>query len=551
MLRICRDSPSNMERIGDLYEAYVNEQANFPDSDYFYNKISKTYGDAVEYAASMPEIKIEDEKISKLKQILTNYHESLGILTPKTKDNISKLQDGVVLAGQQATIFGGTGIIGNKISAIVNVSEISKKKRKFLVPVFLINTHDSIQPEITTIHLPNYQSSVSKAIHLPDAIDGVIANTITSNNYSWLEESLSIIRNIFSEFKSTISKDKLKLFLERTEHLLTFIRETYRSSSDLGEWMTLIWGIQANIINDWGVVFLPTSHPEIRKLTSEGYTPFLQSRSNYIQEFNRATDKIEELGFKPTTAKKKHDYSPFFYECPNDHYRINLSCMEDNGNLYFQGKCPIDKVDYSFSVSKDNIDLSAHVKNLYPRLDTNQALLQTIIPTYIRISGPGEINYNAQVIPAVQKLGFKFPLYVKYTRMLYNTPWIEKYSKDPSLEPFSILTPEFFGVLGSLAKARRKGEINELKEHSKNLGNYVNNRRLAIKKVKNKPTSLIDRFRSWQYGMYDDKHQWQEVSWPWFVMAVVTGLNDSIASYRRHYSPDTPVGGVGFINSML
>ncbi|GAH84733.1 unnamed protein product, partial [marine sediment metagenome] len=184
--------------------------------------------------------------------------------------------------------------------------------------------------------------------------------------------------------------------------------------SDLGEWMTLIWGIQTNIINDWGIVFFPTSHPEIRKMTSEGYAPFLRSRSNYIHEFNKATEKIEELGFKPTTAKKKPDYSPFFYECPNDNYRIKLSCREDNEVLYFQGKCPIDNVDYSFSVSKDNIDLSAHIKNLYPRLDTNQALLQTIIPTYIRISGPGEINYNAQVIPAVQKLGFKFPLYVKY-----------------------------------------------------------------------------------------------------------------------------------------
>lgn len=551
MLRTCRDSPSNMERIGDLYDAYLTEQANFPDSAYFYNTIPKTYGDAVEYAASMPEIKIEDKNISKLKQILTDYHESLGILTQKTKDNISKLHEGVVLAGQQATIFGGTGIIGNKISAIVNVSEMSKEKGKFLVPVFLINTHDSIQPEITTIHLPNYQSSVSKAIHLPGAIDGVIANTITSTNYAWLEESLSVIKNIFSEFKSTISKDKLKLFLEKTEHVLTFLRETYRSSSDLGEWMTLIWGIQTNIINDWGVVYFPTSHPEIRKLTSEGYAPFLQSRSNYIQEFNIATEKIEKLGLTPTTAKKKSDYSPFFYECPNDHYRIKLSCTENNDILHFQGKCPIDKVDYAFSVRKDNIDLSAHVKNLYPRLDTNQALLQTIIPTYIRISGPGEINYNAQVIPAVQKLGFKFPLYVKYTRMLYNTPWIEKFSQDSSLEPFSILTPEFFGILGSLAKARRKSEMSELKEFSKKLGDYVNIRRLAIKKVKNKPTDLVERFKSWQFGMYDDRHQWQEVSWPWFVMAIVTGLNDSISSYRRHYSPETPVGGIGFINSML
>ena len=153
-----------MEKIGDLYEAYIKEQMNFPDLAYFYNAIPRTYSDALDHANSRPEIQINAVKMKKLKQILVEYHEKLGLLTSATRKNISKLDGGVVLAGQQATIFGGSGIIGNKISAIVNVSDASKSKGRYLVPVFLINTHDSIQPEITTIHLPNNQSSISLSL---------------------------------------------------------------------------------------------------------------------------------------------------------------------------------------------------------------------------------------------------------------------------------------------------------------------------------------------------------------------------------------------------
>ena len=70
-------------------------------------------------------------------------------------------------------------------------------------------------------------------------------------------------------------------------------------------------------------------------------------------------------------------------------------------------------------------------------------------------------------------------------------------------------------------------------------------------KHSDKPNSIIERYKSWQFGMYDEFHKWQEVSWPWFIMASVTGLGDYLASYRRYYSEDTPIGGIGYINARL
>ena len=116
-----------MKKIGDLYEAYVHQEKEFQDLSYFYDNIPRTYGEAIEESSSLPRISINPEISTKLKTILIDYHTKLGLLTPKVKENIEKIDSGVVLAGQQATIFGGTGIIGNKISAISNISEISRQ----------------------------------------------------------------------------------------------------------------------------------------------------------------------------------------------------------------------------------------------------------------------------------------------------------------------------------------------------------------------------------------------------------------------------------------
>jgi uncharacterized protein YllA (UPF0747 family) len=540
-----------MATIGDLYDALVHEDKEFPDSHYFYGSIAKTYGDVVDLATESPRPPVDGTRIEKLIKILRNFHEKLGILTPKTEKHLEMIKDGVVIAGQQATIFGGSSIIGNKIATTVKISDISKERGYPLAPVFLVNTHDGIQPEITTIHLMNNQSSNSKAIHLSDLTEGVAAHTIKTDDFSWLNENLSIVRNIFSEFKTSLEKTESKLFSEKVEHLLTFLRETYRASKTIEEWITLIWGIQTNVINDWGVVYLPSSSQEIRKLTASGYVPFLKNRNTYIDEFNRATKKIEEMNLHPTTAKKESDYSPFFYECPKDSYRVTLSCIEEENELILQGTCPLDKTEYTIKIDKNNIDLSNHAVHLSPRLDTNQAQLQSILPIYIRVSGPGEINYNAQVIPAVRNIGINYPIYVKYSRMLYNTPWIEKISQDPKLESYSLFSSDFFKTLGALAKARRKGNKEDLHNASKLLKEKINTTMLQLKSITEEPISAISKYKSWQFGMYDDYHNWQEVSWPWFVMSAISGIQDYIASYHRYYSEDSLVGGIGYINTRL
>ena len=201
-----------MGTLGDLYEKFTRNASDLPDINYFYGNVPKTIDDAISLAKESSEIKIDSNKIVELKRILKNYHKDLGLLTEKVSRNIDLIHQGIVLGGQQATIFGGSGIIGNKIATVTAISDISKEKGHYLVPMFLVNTHDSIQPEISTIHLPNNQSSISKSIFLPDAIDGLVSSQILANQYEWMEESLSIIKNIFNEFRTSIEKDFHKIF---------------------------------------------------------------------------------------------------------------------------------------------------------------------------------------------------------------------------------------------------------------------------------------------------------------------------------------------------
>ncbi|MCK5159705.1 MAG: hypothetical protein KAR08_11135, partial [Candidatus Heimdallarchaeota archaeon] len=72
-----------------------------------------------------------------------------------------------------------------------------------------------------------------------------------------------------------------------------------------------------------------------------------------------------------------------------------------------------------------------------------------------------------------------------------------------------------------------------------------------LKSISKEPTNPIAKYKSWQFGMYDEYHQWQEVSWPWFVMSSISGIEDYLASYYRYYSKEALVGGIGYINTRL
>ena len=96
-----------------------------------------------------------------------------------------------------------------------------------------------------------------------------------------------------------------------------------------------------------------------------------------------------------------------------------------------------------------------------------------------------------------------------------------------------------------------KQEKNQLFDSSNHLTSLIKTKMIEIKQIKEQAIHPIEKYKSWQFGMYDENHQWQEVSWVWFIMASVTGLNDYLDSYKRNYTAEAPIGGISYINSML
>ena len=120
-----------MDTVGDFYESHMREGKEFPEGKYFYGHLPRTFSEVLNQINQLPRIEVNSDQLSKLKIILEEYHKKLGLLTPKVQSNINLIQNGVILGGQQTTIFGGSGIIGNKIATIATLSELSREKEKY------------------------------------------------------------------------------------------------------------------------------------------------------------------------------------------------------------------------------------------------------------------------------------------------------------------------------------------------------------------------------------------------------------------------------------
>ena len=107
---------------------------------------------------------------------------------------------------------------------------------------------------------------------------------------------------------------------------------------------------------------------------------------------------------------------------------MTTTLVDEDDKIFAIGTCPDCKHSYKYDVSSKE-KLSEIAVHIGPRVDTSQAVFQDLLNIRLRISGPGEIAYYTQAATAVESIGYKLPIFVKYTRAFYNSPWIEKLGK--------------------------------------------------------------------------------------------------------------------------
>jgi uncharacterized protein YllA (UPF0747 family) len=540
----------------ELYEEVAKDPLNSID---FWGNVPETYGEAVSQAINkFKPNKLMDtaegqEKIKHLKDFLIKYHKDMKIYTKKVEANIQLLEYGSVLMGQQPILFGGPGFIANKLGCLTALDTMFRDEGRPLAPVFFIGDYDSLQKELARQYFPNPISNhafiLDSEDYLPEE-SSIAAHRAELPPYEWLEDYLSKLESNLRGFIKQVKGDKKKVLKERYDHLVSLIKSSFNNSKTLSEWSVSLWGFIANIIADKGIVFVPTSHPVIRKLVAENFYPFIEKRKNYTAKFQEMIDKVTEMGYNPTLPRRHDDYAPFMIECEHDGNRITTTLQEVNDRIIAQGECPGCGHNCSIDVTtKEN--LIENATRLGPRVDTSQAIFQDLLNIQLRISGPGEVAYYTLVAPSVRAIGYDLPIFIRYTRAFYNTPWIEKLGKQlHQRNQGSIQQDILFTILRKRVDGEKDNDKTKIIEAEEDMKKFILSQKEKLLS-NNSNSSDISKYLGWQYGRFTKEKNAQETSWIWFDLALQTGMTDYVDTYARLYTKHSRVGGMYYINTLI
>jgi hypothetical protein len=380
-----------------------------------------------------------------------------------------------------------------------------------------------------------------------------------------------------------LKKDHIQLNIN---HAFSILKFAYYSSGNVSEFSTKIIGSFINLESDLGVPIFWFSMPETRALFIDGYELLLKepNRSRFIETSNVAATEVENAGYRSQIGLRSDEYVPFFLECMNPKCRririeLRYGIIANSNSASLKGKCSLCDEEYSFSVNSSKPDISEIIDWITPRVDSRQVIVDSVIPIVAHIGGPGETSYYAEVIPAAKKLGLPFPVFMRYTRTFYNTPWNEQMGLNLKNKGLPVITSDdLFIHLSSWVEARNKDDADGLwKAHQKIEKSIIStfkrlvdkstsldleissikrrlsesrDRRSLIEEIKKLQyeAQIIDNYLSWGFGRFNPEKFGQEVNWLWLDLAAATGVGDLMGSFLRQYSRDTPNSSMFFVN---
>jgi hypothetical protein len=523
------------------------------------------------------------DEIEELKRAMTDNLRRLGVLTSKASESIDSLDGGAVEAGQQPYALGGSSLVLNKIAYVKTLAGLGDQG---FTPLFFVADYDGVQAELLNTRVPSpsprgllmsYPSGPelenSPIYELPNPPEGWFRRT--------LEKLRSNYRGLLRDSDAHL-RDQALLNLD---HALSILRSSYYSTENVSDWATKTIGTLVNLEADLGVPILPFSMPGSRRLFQSGYELLLAepSRTRFIEAANRAVGLVEASGHRAGIGLRDDGYVPFFLECPSK------GCHKTRVELRYEGvgssralvtgRCPKCGEVHDFSFNAKKPDLSDVIDALSPRVDSRQIIVNSTIPVLAHVGGPGETSYYSEVIPAARALGLPFPVFLRYTRIFYNTPWNEGYAKGLEEKGYPILLDErLFRALSSWVEARNAGDAERLKRAHTEISGVVEgtdeklvgeleklseeidsikrrlrdskNRQALIEELRGKqaPAQEIETYLSSALGRFSPERFGQEVSWAWLDVAVVAGVGDLMGVFSRVYNGNTPNSSMFFAN---
>ncbi|MGY5864906.1 MAG: bacillithiol biosynthesis BshC [Candidatus Thorarchaeota archaeon] len=513
------------------------------------------------------------EKTSILQETLISVSKELGALTPKVRENISSLYDGAIESAHQTVAMGGPAFILNKAITAVRIASLSTDKGIPLTPCFFVADYDVVQPELTHIRTPIMGSGGNLvSIPVPEGYEYSPVSVLPLPGSDWLNQVEDNLRSSYRPIFKVLEGSSRLLFEERLEQAISIIRHAFLNSGTLGEWSKRIIAHLFNIVGDLGIPIVPASHKEIRELLVEGMEFMLarENRDRFLRTHEEVTDLIDASGYSTGIGRRNQNYVPFFYECPEagcNNSRTELHYEERGSTALLTGKCPTCSELIKIETSADSPFLGEIASLISPRVDSRQVVIDTLVPTVAHVGGPGEAAYYAQVIPSAEAMSIPFPLFIKYPRVYFNTPWNESLAKSLEGESFEVLhRRDMFSIIGKIAKFRKKQRNDEMNEKLNELNDLILDTHSSLNKSLEDISAKIsaasgdeleklqllkldfERYLSWTFGQYAENKLGQETSWSWIEWAINSGFSDLFGPYERAYVGPMKNGATTFVN---
>ncbi|MHA1636446.1 MAG: bacillithiol biosynthesis protein BshC [Candidatus Thorarchaeota archaeon] len=512
-------------------------------------------------------------RLQQIRKTLTRVNRRLGWLTPKVKKNIEILTQGAVEAAHQSVVIGGPSFILNKAVTAERIAALNSTEENPLAPFYCIADYDIVQNELTHMRTPLMGSGGNLiSIPVPKGYEYSPVSVIPLPEYAWYEKVEDDIRQGYRAIFKVLEGNTRTLFDERLEYSMKVLKSGFVNSSTLGEWAQYIIGRLINIEGDLGIPILPASDTEIRALWALGMELLLKEdvHEKFLKVHAEATEIITSSAYETGAGSRGANYVPFYYECPEEscnRSRTELSYKIDGSNILLEGKCPTCGQILQIETSRNDPTLQQHSKFLSPRVDTRQLIIDTTLPIVAHVGGPGETAYYAQVIPIAKELEYPFPMFVKYPRVFFNTPWNEDLAKLLKERELPVLHgSDLFRPMGKVSRFRKKGRFEEMNEMLQELSNFISQSYTELNKSLDGMTSEIsategkvsedklqekldlERYLSWTFGQYAVNKRAQESSWSWIEWVCNSGFSDIFGPYIRAYVPEMKNGATLFVN---
>ncbi|MFW9889816.1 MAG: bacillithiol biosynthesis BshC [Candidatus Thorarchaeota archaeon] len=516
----------------------------------------------------------KEERLEQTARALREANRKLGILTPKVKDAIDHLRKGAVEAAHQSVAMGGPCYILNKAATARSIATFGSSNDIRLIPYFFIADYDIVQSELTNIRTPNAgQEGNLVSVPIQPGFEHSPVSMIPLPGKQWYEQAEDSIRHSYRPLFKSVDGHARTLVEERLEHALALTRWAYHNSDTLGEWSQRIIGRLMNLEGDLGVPLVPATDDAIRELMTYGLEILLarENRERFLAAHAEATSMIQSQEFKPGIGARDSSFVPFFYECSGKYCnqaRTELSYSLNGSKALLTGRCPICGDVIEIEINADSPDLSEVSDSLSLRVDSRQVAVDTLFPVVAHVGGPGETAYYAQVIPAAKALDIPFPLFVRYPRIYFNTPWNESLARVLRENDFPVIHhPEIFKTLGKVGRFKKKNRFDEMNE---SLAEFEESLFKVHTELSNRHDELeakrgsseadesllltkidVEKYLSWAFGQFTQEKVSQESTWSWIEWVLNAGFPDLFGPYFRAHVDEMKNGATYFVNFIL